>query len=1220
VKPITTVKICYTDRARWLDLFCAVVRLPVSRLLLPLVLLTTFVSFNPSVRLSSARLALAPTESAVGSTKYQSLEIGKWFEREISPGETYYYTIHAAADQYFSIEVEHWGLELAGTISSPGHQKNAEFHCRRDEPTPVAVIAVTKGDYVLALQAAAGGAKVGRYQVRLKELRPTRGSDANRVIALRLLADADQLRVMQKDDSSRKAIDKYQQALASLRAVGDHELEADALKNLGRTYEELNEDKNAVAYYRQALALSQRTKDLRIQTDVVNCLSYLDFSLGNNRQALSGAESAVGLNRQARSRSAEALSLFTVGEAHYGLGDLQKAIDYYRRALTVRRELNDYRGQAQILLSIGYASSSLSHTADARAAYLEAVSLSRVAQDRRAEAKSLRALALFQTRMGEYQHALDNFQQALQILALVDDRLTKATVLAGMGFTYENLGELKKALDHDNQAIALFQEIKNPWGEAELQMDSGRVNFSLGDGKEALVRYEKALTLFRAHVITRLQAQTLRDMGAVYDSWNNRAEALNCYNQSLRLTRPGQDQRYEAYTLNYIGRVFERSGEKATAVEYYHRALGLNRIAEDPAGEALTRFNLAHVQRDLNKLDESLAQIEASLKISETLRTKVASQDIRASYVASTHRYFELHADILMQLYRSRGTESFAVAAFEASEKARARSLLELLEEAHADIREGVDTALLDQERTLGRELNAKAERHAELLLSGKRDEAQAVAREVDQLSSDYEKTETEIRSTSPHYAALTQPQPLNLKEIQQQILDNDSLLLEYMLGDERSYVWAVTRTGISAHELPARAEIDRAAREYYDSLTSPRPALAGTFEQRQARVRQDEAQLASQTAALSALLLKPVVEKLGAKRLLIVADGALQYIPFQALTMPVKTSVGDSESNGRIEDQRWLVLDHEIINEPSASTLALVLSENANRSPALKSVAILADPVFEMDDSRIKLPRAGSLVAVAPSPSDAVTPTARDVGQGADGEQIPRLPASREEAEAIMGVLPWRTGFMAVGFEANRAIVMGSGLAQYRVVHFATHAFLDNERPALSGIVLSLVDEKGQRQDGFLRLHDIYNLKLPVDLVVLSACQTGLGKDVKGEGLIGLTRGFMYAGASGVVASLWKVDDDATAELMKHFYEGMFQRGLSPSAALREAQLALRGQKRWHEPYYWAGFVIQGQYTSKNSMKPSRAVEWVAALGSFGTALTLGIVFILRRRRRRNL
>jgi len=1194
--------------------------MPLYRVLLPFVFLTILVSASLLPSRIATSTESAPTQAE--SVKPQPLELHKLFEREISSGEVHYYKIHSGASQYFSMEVEHWGLDLAGTISNPGVPGSTQFNCRRDEITHVSVIAETGGDYLVALRATASGSKAGRYQLRLKELRPKIETDKSLLLAQRILADADQLRGNQKIDSYRNALEKYQEALASLRPVPDHALEAVTLKNLGRTYEALSENKSSMAYYNEALALSRKIKDLRIQSDVVNCLSYLDVSLGNNRQALTGADSALRLSRLAGNRSGEAQALFTSGEAHYGLGDLQRALDYYQHALTILRALNDYRGQAQALLNIGYTYSSLSQTANSYNAYLEAVSLSRVAQDRRWEAKSLRALASFQTRLGEYQQALDLFQQALQDLEVVDDRLTKATVLAGMGFTYENLGGLRKAFDYDNKAIALFQEINNPWGEAELQMDSGRVSFSLGDSKEALTRYQRALTLFRSLGMTRLQAQTLRDMGVVYDSSNNKAEALKFYNQSLRLTRPGQDQRYEAYTLNYIGRVFEASGEKTKAADYNRRALRLNRVAEDPAGEALTLYNLAHVQRDLNLLDESLAQIEASLKISESLRSKVASQDVRASYVASTHQYFELHADILMRLHQSRPTEGFAAIALEASEKARARSLLELLREAHTDIREGVDVSLLDQERRIGRELNTKAKLHPELILSGKNDEAQAVAREVDQLTSDYEEIETQIRSKSPRYAALTQPQPLSLKEMQQQILDDDTLLLEYMLGDERSYVWAVTRTEVASFELPGRAQIEDAALHFQKLLTANQPLPGETFAVRQNRVSEANAHLAEVAASFSKLVLSPVLSKLGKKRLLVVPDGALQYIPFQALVVPPTANgsgaVGQSNANMGTDEPIPLIVDHEIVNEPSASTLALLVTETRNRKSASGSVAVLADPVFEADDPRIASAEKPAAATVAAQKQETeVHQALRDVNLSGDG-RIPRLLSSGYEADAIMAVTPWRSGFLARGFEANREMVMKADLGEYRIVHFATHGLLNNEHPELSGIVLSLFDHQGQPQDGFLRLHDIYNLKLPVDLVVLSACNTGLGKDVKGEGLIGLTRGFMYAGASSVVASLWKVDDEATAELMRLFYSHMLGEGLSPAAALRKAQVTMSQQKRWQSPYYWAGFVIQGQYNQLE--RTNRLPTPHLALWLFGVAIISAASFYLLKRRRKRL
>jgi len=428
------------------------------------------------------------------------------------------------------------------------------------------------------------------------------------------------------------------------------------------------------------------------------------------------------------------------------------------------------------------------------------------------------------------------------------------------------------------------------------------------------------------------------------------------------------------------------------------------------------------------------------------------------------------------------------------------------------------------------------------------------LAKDLDGLSAEYERVRAQIKSSSPRYAALTQPQPLTTAEIQQQVLDDGSLLLEYMLGDERSYLWAVTRTEISTYLLPPRAQIEEAAQNFYKLLTAYQPVSGETLAQRQARVAEANTQVSVASESLGKLVLGPVAEKLGNKRLLIVPDGALQYVPFQALSIAARTNSTTETPNtfGNQDEQVPLLVNHEIVYEPSASALALVLGDRARRPQAPNSIAVFANPVFEIDDSRVK--STGRIASPTSDPLQKVQQAFRDVGLG-DG-RIPALPASGEEAEAIMALVPRGTGFKALGFQANRETITKPDLAKYRIVHFATHGFIDYQHPELSGLVLSLVDQNGQPQDGFLRLHDIYKLKLSANLVVLSACNTGLGKEVKGEGLIGLTRGFMYAGAGGVAASLWKVDDDATAELMKHFYEGMFQRGLTPAAALREENL----------------------------------------------------------------
>jgi CHAT domain-containing protein len=695
-----------------------------------------------------------------------------------------------------------------------------------------------------------------------------------------------------------------------------------------------------------------------------------------------------------------------------------------------------------------------------------------------------------------------------------------------------------------------------------------------------------------------------------------RPKALHSFKRALALTRKGQDQRYEAYSLNYLGRTYERSGQKEKARASYQQALPLNQVASDPAGESLTLFNLAHLERDLGNLSDARAWIERAHGIIETLRTKSTSHDLRAAYFASVRQHYELYIDILMQLHKKAPAEGFDTQAFQESEKARARSLLESLGEAKADIRQGVDGTLLEKERSLQQTMNMKAERYAQLRgVRSVRGETEAVARDIDRLTIEYDEVKAQIRSKSPHYAALTLPQPLTLKAIQQQVLEDDnSMLLEYALGDERSYLWAVTRTEVRSYQLPGREEIEKAAKDVYSGLIANQALPDENGADREARVVNARKGLPAQIASLSRILLGPVASRLGTKRLLVVADGALQYIPFQILTVSAGTDLKGFASELLLKP---LVVDHEIVNEPSASTLAMLSSELKHRRAAPNSVAVFADPIFEPDDPRLGAaakPAATSVIARVPE-SD-VHRAMRDVSFSNQEGTIPRLLASRAEANAIMSVAPWRSGFAALGFSASRETALKTDLGQYRIVHFATHGVLNDKHPELSGIVLSLFDEKGQPQDGFLRLHDVYNLKLPVELVVLSACNTGLGKDVKGEGLIGLTRGFMYAGASSVVASLWKVDDEATAELMRLFYGYMLRDGLSPAAALRKAQVTMSQQKRWQSPYYWAGFVIQGQYLPServNRFSSRRVVPWLMAAAFVSAAA----FYALRRRRK---
>lgn len=690
--------------------------------------------------------------------------------------------------------------------------------------------------------------------------------------------------------------------------------------------------------------------------------------------------------------------------------------------------------------------------------------------------------------------------------------------------------------------------------------------------EKALEDYPRALALSRTAKDQRGQAIALTRLGTLQETLGEKQKALDYHRQALELRRGLGDRTGVAAILVRIGRIHSSLMETELGLACYREALPLARAVANPVLEAETLYCLAKATRDEGGLDEARQLIEDAIRLVESVRAKVGNPDLRASYFATVRELFEFYTDLLMRLHQRSPGEGFDALALTATERARARSLLDLLAEAHARIRHGVDPVLLDRERSLGLLLGSKVERQARLAAS-ERSEGQAAeaAKEVETLTAEYEQLESRIRAESPRYAALTQPRPLTPAEIQRDVLDDDTLFLEYALGAERSFVWAVTRAAMRSYELPQRSEIESAARSLYKRVQRP-PANAGDVQKYRA-----------ESARLFEMVLGPVAELLETKkRLVVVSEGALQYVPFSALVPP--------EAGVSARRQAPLVATHEIVSLPSASTLAVLRRELVGREPAPKTLAVVADPVFEKDDVRLSRKAARPSRGQAPKLEVAANSdesrqrdlqqSTRDLGIAEGNRGISRLPFTRQEAEAILALVPPAERKAALDFDASRATATSGVLSQYRFVHLATHGLLNSAHPALSGIVLSLVDRDARDQDGFLPAFEVFNLDLPAELVVLSACRTALGKEVLGEGLVGLTRAFMYAGAARVVASLWTVDDFATAELMKRFYQGMLGRQrLTPAAALRAAQIELSSQERWSHPYYWGAFVLQGDW-----------------------------------------
>jgi tetratricopeptide (TPR) repeat protein len=1116
-------------------------------------------------------------------------------ESEIAGGQAHRYQLMLTKGQFVHLMVEQKGIDLVAAMIDPEGKeiRRVDSAGTSQGPEIIYLIAKSSGSYRLEVSASEKGSAPGRYQAKIEELRNATAEDERRAAWHEAFAEGVNLRSQAKAESLQAAIGKYLEAMHYLGNPAAPAAEADTLLGLGEVYYLVGRRKEALDVFLRELSLRRAIDDRTGEVNTLNNIGMVYDSLGEKRMALDHYNQALPLRRAVGDRGGEAATLNNIGIVYDSLGEKQKALDYYNQALPLRRAAGDRSGEAATFVCMGRVYDSLGEAQKALDYYNQALPIMREAGDRRSEAITLNNIGLAHDSLGEKQKAFDYYNQALPIRREVGDRSGEATTLTNIGRIYDSLGETQKALDYYNQALPLRRAVGDRSGEAATLNNIGGAYQLLGDMPKALDYYNQSLILRKAVGDRSGEATTLNNIGHLYDSLGEMQKALEHYNLALPLVREVGERAAEAALLKNIGQVYNSLGDKQKALEHTDRSLQLLRAVNDRVRQPSVLYNLARIQRELGNPNEARSHFETLLQIVESLRSNVHIRELRDSYFSGAQKYYESYIGLLMDLHKQQPSAGFDAAALNASERARARSLLELLAEARADIRYGIDKSLLERERSLQQLLNHKSGRRIRLL-SGKHlpEQADAVTKEIEALATELQNVEAQIRAANPRYNTLTQPKPLTYEEVQQQ-LDPDTLLLEYSLGSERSFLWAVTQTAINSFELPKRGEIESAARTVYALLTAhnrrEKGETPGTW---QKRIIEARAKYAKAAPELSRMLLGPVARQLNKKRLLIVADGALQYLPFGALPVPERR--GDGATGRRGDDFLFrlvspsprrpvaptpLIVEHEIVNLPSVSAIAALRRELAGRKIAPLSVAVLGDPVFSIDDPRVNLAkeRRGSRASVAYKPTGDIEKALRDVDETERG--LSPLPFTRQEATSIIKLLPQHQGFLALDFKASKATATSSELSQYRIVHFATHGLLDSTRPELSGIVLSLVDERGTPQDGFLQLHEIYNLNLPAELVVLSSCRTGLGKEIRGEGMVGLTRGFMYAGAARLVTSLWKVDDEATAELMKRFYTKMLLEGERPAAALRAAQIEMWRQKDWQTPFYWAAFSFQGEW-----------------------------------------
>jgi CHAT domain-containing protein len=922
------------------------------------------------------------------------------------------------------------------------------------------------------------------------------------------------------------------------------------------------------------LRATQLSKEARATLDKPTPLSDEEA-----RQCLAKLEEALQLWQSLGDQLMIGDTLLDTGLLHAKKFDYTKALEFYEQSLSFFPPTDaGNASKASALNNIANVHQRLGETQKALQIYQQSLALKKPGKSKAITVDNIGGVY---HRLGEYQLALEHHQQALAAFRELGLRRDEAVAINNVASVYGFLGDMFTARDYLLQALALIRQVGDKEEEATNLYNLGMCSFRMSEYRQTLDYANQTITLSREIKDRFTEADGITLKCRAHLALGETETALNECARVLPIHQANRDRLSEAMTQSALGEIFERNNETAKAVEARTAALAIFRASGDANSELEMLRALGQLAINAGDLVSARRQLDQAMQLSESLRAKVGSQQLRSTYMAGLHRVHETYVDLLMQLHRQEPDKGYEKAALQFAERARARGLLDLLAESRAQIRQGADAALLAKERELLQRLNDKDSAWKRLRANPRmKEQADKLALEVRDLTTQLEIAEAQVRASSPRFAELTQPQPITVEDIQTRLLDDDTVLLEFALGKKRSWLWAVTPKETFAVELPARQEIEPSARKVYELLTVRQPVKGETDADRQARIAAASAAFPEAAAALSQKLFAPVAAKFDqewkGKRLLIVASGALEYLPFAALPEPQNLQ------------SLPLIANHEIVNLPSASALAAIRRETANRKPAAKTLAVFADPVFDANDPRV-------LLAAKKNQKNELAVNVRSAGEAASPQPVSsdllravsdfnrgvlsRLPFSREEADNIAQLVPRASLLKATDFQASHSAVASGELSRYRILHFATHGLLNGEHPKLSGLVFSMVNDQGKPLDGFLRSHELFNLQLPADLVVLSACQTALGKQIKGEGLVGMTRGFMYAGAARVVASLWQVDDLATSELMERFYRGMLKDNQRPAAALRAAQLEMMKQRRWASPYFWAAFTLQGEW-----------------------------------------
>lgn len=1075
------------------------------------------------------------------------LQKGQSFEKALESNQKHTYKIEIGSEQLVDLVVEQQGIDVVAALIDESGKSIFEIDSPNGNNGPEFVYCVIEksGIYTLEVKSLDEKASLGKYKVIFNNLRDAKNEDKEEILARKLYLEGRILRGEGTIKALKASIEKYLSALAVWKKLNNLVAQEECLSFIGLAYHEVKDEIPAIKYYEEALEITKQTKNVY----------------------------------------QEAVLLGNIGVSNHSLGEFEKARNFYNKSLVTLEQNNKTETEqgAIVLYNLAQLYSDFGNNDEAVICLKKAINIAVKNNYIFEQPRYFSFLAQQYERAGKYDESLDAGMRSLSLATKVNSLMLQHEACLTIGSIHNTFGNRQKAIEYFYKALDLSKTVGDKHGEGIINNRIGLTYTYMTDFEKAIEFYEKSLTLLGGDKIQ--QSQVLNNLGMVYKRQKKYEKSLDYFAKSLSVKKQLNLVNQEIIVMNNIASTYIDLQEYEKAEEILNHTLEKNKLIGNTVEEANTKYYLAKLYLGKHDYQKARTICEDSLSMLDVISTnydtrKINNLGLLAKISFEEKKYEEVEKyvkqafdvannafnilsrdefrisfssisedfyDFVISFYMERGNFNTAL---ELNEIIKVRSLTTLINEKSLDITQGYNSKKTEIQQKIASKSAILANLSSNKTQNkANKKEITALREDLEVLKNNLDLVKKDLAESNPDYYRLIESKKVSTEDIKL-MMDKDTVLLEYFLGNTKSYLWILTSNSVKTFVLPSKNEIEKLVEEYIGLMQNM---------YKEDNLTNKQESYTKLSRSLSKVLVLPAINEMQGKRLIIVPDKILHFLPFASLLD---------------ENDLPLVVKHELVYLPSASFVVSLREKGANQKEETnKSVLIVADPVFNKSDSRISKKDTKDEKKIENQTDFELEMALRDFSN------INRLPYTREEGYNIKKLFNSPDTEMLLDFDANLEKLNILNLRQFPFIHFSTHTLINEKNPELSGLLLSMVDENGNKKSGILTVNQILNLNLNADLVVLSACKTALGKPSGQEGLVGLTRSFFYAGSRKVMGSLWNVSDKGTNELMTRFYTYITKEKLKPVAALREAQKSMINDDKWSSPFYWAAFQIYGDW-----------------------------------------